>query len=212
MDLLDSRRLTSQDAFVKVFGDADVYRYHVTAAPRGITSQHEPVFELSVRAGPGKRGSGTQHRVKVVWDDCAHHYVADPARLEIAQNDFVLWHCEQMAGSPPYAVRGQGKAGDFDSASLGPHAVFTHFFLQPGSYAYQVGGKGDFRVEVADHRKLDHEAYAARAKTAPVVTIRKGKPDPARVEVVAGQTVVWAVEDDVGVVISAARPGRPASA
>src|SRR5262249_55026178 len=108
-------------------------------------------------------------------------------------------------------VRGKGKTGGFDSAELGPHAVFTHFFLQPGTYAYQINGKGDFRVDVVDHRKMDHATHAKRASSAPVVTIRKGKPDVARLEVVAGQTVVWAVEDDERAVISAKAPARPKS-
>lgn len=209
MDILDSRRLTNQDSFLQLFAEPDVYAYYLTSAPRGLTPQHEPAFELEVKAGGAKKGSGVQHRVKVVWDQASQHYVADPPRLEISQNDFVVWHCERMFGSPPYRVAGKGRNGAFDSTALGPNAVFTHFFLQPGLYAYQVNESGRFTVEVIDHRKFASEVYQKRAAQAPVVHIKKGKPDPDKVEIVAGQTVVWTVEDDERAVIAAAPARSP---
>ena len=202
MDFLDSRHLTNHDGFVQLFSEDDVYEYYVTAVPRGIIPQHEPAFYLEVKPGGAKKGGGQQHRVKVAWNPAARRYEADPARLEIAQNDYVTWHCERMAGSPPYAVRGKGRKGSFDSAALGPNAVFSHFFLRPGSYVYQVNGAGKFTVEVRDHRDLAADAYAKRASKAPVVQIRKGRPDHDKLDVVAGQTVVWVVEDETDVVIS----------
>jgi plastocyanin len=208
MDSIDSRHLTNHDGFLQLFTEDDVFQYHVTAAPRGLTPQHEPAFELEVKPGGSKKGAGTQHRVAVAWDPVNGHYVADPPRLEIAQNDFVMWHCDRMVGTPPYRVSGKGRKGDFDSTALGPNAVFTHFFLQPGSYDYQVNGRGAFGVEVLDHRALPSNDYLKRAAVAPVVQIKKGKPDPARIEVVAGQTVVWAVENERDVVIAAKPPRR----
>jgi hypothetical protein len=60
---------------------------------------------------------------------------------------------------------------------LGPHAAFTHFFLQAGRYAYQVNGTGAFIVEVLDHRRVDPEVHAKRAANAPLVKILNGRPD-----------------------------------
>jgi hypothetical protein len=214
MDRINSRHLTNHDGFLQLFTAPDLYKYYVTAAPRGVTPAHEPVFELEVRPGGAERGRGTQYRVKVVWDARTHHYRADPPRLAIEQNDFVLWHCEEMVGSPPFGVRGQGRDGAFDSGSLGPHAVFTHFFLRPGCYAYQVNGEGEFQIDVVDHRELAPEHYRERVKAAPVVNIRGGRPDRERIEIAAGQTVVWTVEHDEGVVIAAVqqpRGGKPAT-
>jgi hypothetical protein len=203
MDILDSRQLTNHDGFVQLFAQDDVYEYHVTSMPRGVAPQHEPAFELEVKTGGKQKGSGAQHQVMVSWDQRGSHYVAKPARLEISQNDFVIWHCERMVGSPPFRVVGKGRKGSFDSASLGPNAVFTHVFLEAGLYTYQVNGVGAFEIDVTDHRKVARDVYLKQAATAPVVLIKGGKPDQDRLEIVAGQTVVWAVENDAGVVIKA---------
>ncbi len=56
-------------------------------------------FYLTVKPGKAKQGSGVQHDVKVHWDGTC--YVPTPDRLEIAVNDYVIWHCERMVGSPP---------------------------------------------------------------------------------------------------------------
>src|SRR5271169_4477836 len=154
MDFLDSRHLTNHDSFVQLFPAADVFEYFVTSVPAAMTPQHEPKFYLEVKPSTAQKGEGRQHVVKVVWDPRAMTYTADPPRLEIAQNDFVTWHCDRMIGSPPYSVRGRGQQGSFSSASLGPHAAFMHFFLEAGRYAYQVNGAGVFIVEVLDHRKM----------------------------------------------------------
>ena len=203
MDFLDSRHLTNHDGFVQLFPAADVFEYFVTSVPAGMTPQHEPKFHLEVKAGGAKKGEGKQHGVKVVWDAAAMHYVAHPSRLEIAQNDYVAWHCERMVGSPPYSVRGRGQHGSFSSASLGPHAAFIHFFLQAGRYTYQVNGAGAFVVEVLDHRKMDPEVHAKRAAGAPLVKIVRGRPDQSEVEIVAGQNVVWLIDEEQHVTIAA---------
>jgi hypothetical protein len=202
MDFLDSRHLTNHDSFVQLFPAADVFEYFVTSVPAAMTPQHEPKFYLEVKPSTAQKGEGRQHVVKVVWDPRAMTYTADPPRLEIAQNDFVTWHCDRMIGSPPYSVRGRGQQGSFSSASLGPHAAFMHFFLEAGRYAYQVNGAGVFIVEVLDHRKMDPEVYAKRAADAPLVQIRRARPDPREVEIVAGQTVVWLIDEEQGITIA----------
>jgi hypothetical protein len=210
MDILDSRYLTSQDSFTQLFGEADTYEYRVTAAPRGLTPKHEPSFRLTVKSGKTKKGAGQQHRVAVIWDAAARHYAVEPRHLEIDQNDFVTWHCERMAGSPPYAVRGTGAHGSFDSAALGPNAVFTHFFVQPGAYQCRVNGGKACAVEVIDHRQVAAETYSKRTQEAHVVQIKKDGPDRGRLEIVAGQTVIWTVENEEDVVIRAHPVGEPA--
>ncbi|MFO1108498.1 MAG: hypothetical protein U1E61_04890 [Bradyrhizobium sp.] len=201
MDILNSRHLTSQDSYLQLFSSAGEYLYYLTATPEGIKSAHESAFHLTVKPGKTKQGSGTQHDVKVNWD--GNCYVPKPDRLEISVNDYVVWHCERMAGSPPFAVRGQSEGDSFSSSSMSATSAYTHFFLTPGEVKYQVSGKGSYLVRVADHRKV--KDYERRAADAPVVTIRRGEASPRELDIVAGQTVIWAVEEGSEVSIASVR-------
>lgn len=203
MDIVNSRHLTSQDGFLQLFPNADEFAYCLTTTPEGITTSHESTFRLIVKASKTKRGSGSQHDVKVNWN--GQCYVPTPAELKIDANDYVMWHCERMVGSPPFAVRGEGKKGSFSSSTLGPNAAFSHFFLTPGDVNYQVNGKGNYVISVIDHRKVEKGEYTKRAGQLPVVQIRSGKPTPAKLEIVAGQSVIWTVEEDEGVKIASVR-------
>jgi plastocyanin len=202
MDVFDSRRLTNQDSFGQLFPQPGTYEYFVTAAPGTMRPSHERGFRLSVQGAGVRKGEGSQHLVLVYWDEQARQYTVDQPELEITPNDHVTWHCERMTGSPPFAVRGEGDKSSFNSASLGPHAAFMHFFLTAGTYAYAVNGSGEYFVEVIDHRKLDGEVYSKRAADAPLVMISQGRPDKAHIEIVTGQTVIWMVEEERDVFIS----------
>jgi plastocyanin len=205
MDNVNSRKLTSQDGFLQLFASADEFTYHLTSAPEDIRTSHESSFHLTVKPGTKKRGAGTQFDVKVHWDVDGRRYVPTPDNLAISVNDYVLWHCERMEGSPPFAVRGQGRSGSFSSSSLGSNAAFTHFFLTPGEVKYQVSGKGTYLIQVTDHRKVEKPEYAKRTADAPVVTIRRGAVTPTKLDIVAGQTVIWVVEEGADVSITSVR-------
>jgi hypothetical protein len=205
MDIVNSRLLTSQDGFLQLFAEVDEYFYYLTLTPEGIATAHESPFRLTVKPGKGKRGSGVQHEVKVHWDEAGRCYVPRPEALEISAYDYVVWHCERMVGSPPFAVRGKGRTGSFSSSALGPDAAYTHFFLSAGDVKYQVNGHGNYHVNVADHRKIEKAEYARRSNEAPIIHIRKGIAVPEHLQIVAGQTVIWTVEEDSGVTITPAR-------
>jgi hypothetical protein len=205
MDIFNSRLLTSQDGFLQLFAEPDEYLYYLTLTPEGITSTHESPFRLVVKPGERKRGSGVQHDVKVHWDETDRRYVPKPEVLEISVFDYVVWHCERMVGSPPFAVRGKGKTGSFSSSALGPDAAYTHFFLTAGDVKYQVSGQGSYHINVADHRKVEKAEYARRSGEAPIVQIRGGKAVPEQLQIVAGQTVIWTVEEDSGVTITSVK-------
>jgi|SRR3954452_17696045 plastocyanin len=203
MDTVNSRYLTSQNGFLQLFPSPDEFAYYLTTTPEGITTSHESAFRLTVKAGKARKGNGSQHDVKVNWD--GRCYVPTPAELKIEANDYVMWHCEQMAGSPPFAVRGQGKKSSFSSSALGPNAAFTHFFLTPGEVKYQVNGKGNYTIHVTDHRQVEKSEYDRRTAQLPIIQIQDGKATPAKLDVVAGQSVIWTVENDEGVTIVSGR-------
>lgn len=202
MDFINSRHLTDRDGFVQVFSEADHYIYYVTTAPEGYPPRHEDSFQLTVKPSDAAKESGKQHDVRVVWDTGQACYKASPAKLEIHQHDFVVWHCERSQGLPAYSVRGQGKAGSFSSSSFGPEAAFTHFFFAPGQYRYQVNGKGSYLIDVLDHRTIEEKAYSARVSNPPMVYVRQGRPTPDALEIVTGQTVIWVAEGESGVMIA----------
>ncbi len=204
MDTVNSRLLTSQDGFLQVFAEPGEYLYKLTLMPEGTASAHERSYRLIVKPGKGKRGSGRQHDVKVYWDEDTRCYVPKPESLEISTFDHVVWHCERMVGTPPFAVRGNAGKASFSSSALGPDAVYTHFFLSAGDVKYQVNGQGNYHVQVADHRKVGKAEYAKRAAEAPIVQIRKGKAVPDKLQIIAGQTVIWTVEEDSGIAIASA--------
>lgn len=205
MDTVNSRLLTSQDGFLQLFSEADEYQYYLSLAPDGMELSHENPFRLIVKPGKAKRGSGTQHDLRVHWDEANRRYVPHSEALEISAHDFVLWHCEHIVGWPPFAVRGKGRKGAFSSSALGPDAAFSHFFLTAGDVRYQVNGRGNYRIQVADHRKVEKDEYTRRAAEAPIINIRKGTPVPEHLQIVAGQTVIWIVEEESGVTITSAR-------
>jgi plastocyanin len=204
MDFLNSRHLTDKDGFAQLFTVADEYIYHLTTAPQGVKSLGEPDFTIIVLAAVTPRGAGKQHDVAVAWDAGRRGYDANPAKLEISQNDFVLWHCDRSSGLPPFAVRGEGSHGSFASDAMGPTAGFTHVFISPGNYSYTIQGKGSHSVAVSDHRRVTQEVRQEQWRKVPEVIIRGGEATPARVEIISGQTVLWSVESDHGITIETA--------
>lgn len=221
MELLNSQFLTHANGYLHVFRMPGVYEYRIhLLLPEFEGGGGRPRYQIEV-GEPSKTGKGKQHSVRVFWDSEHHHYHAEPEKLSIAANDYVMWHNESnLPGLPPFSVRGQTKGGDtFDSRKMGLHDVFTHLFMSTGEYSYQISGKPGGVVTVLDHRKLEAAAYDKQLANAALVRIKNGKPTPKEVQIYAGQTVVWAVETGEDVVIqtllSEATPvkasARPAS-
>jgi hypothetical protein len=72
---------------------------------------------------------------------------------------------------------------------------------------YQVNGTGTFTIDVLDHRKLDPADYTKRAADAPLLQIKKGAPSSRKIEIVAGQSVVWLVDEESDVTIASISAG-----
>jgi plastocyanin len=208
MELLNSQLLTHANGYLHVFRKPGAYEYRIHLLLHEFEAgEGRSRFMIEVGEA-GKTGKGAQHNVRLFWDNERRSYHAEPEKLSIAANDYVMWHNESnLPGVPPFSLRGQAKGGElFDSRQMGLHDVFTHLFMSPGEYPYQVCGKAGGVVIVHDHRQLEVTAYDKQLGSAALVRINSGKPTPKHVEIYAGQTVVWAVETGENVVIQTPLP------
>lgn len=206
MDLLNSQHLTYQNGYLHVFRHPGTYTYRCTILPQGFGGQPGSTYSIEVTDTGHPAGKGTQYEIVMRWDGKERAYHPEPAQLKIGVNDFVLWRVEtQEAGIPPYGILGMTEKEEvaFDSRSLATHDVFTHLFMAPGEYRIAVNGKAAGRIQVRDHRELEPEVYDRHLKSAVLVRILGGKLEPESAKIVAGQTVLWFVEDGKNVTIAA---------
>jgi plastocyanin len=208
MELFNSQLLTHANGYLHVFRKPGTYEYRIhLLLPEFEAGEGHSRYLIEVGEA-GKSGKGRQHSVRLFWDAERRSYSAEPEKLSIAANDYVMWHNESnLPGIPPFSVRGQTQAGEvFDSRQMSLHDVFTHLFMSPGEYPYQISGKAGGMVSVRDHRQLEVAAYEKQLGSAALVRIKSGKPTPKEVEIYAGQTVVWVVETGENVVIQTPLP------
>jgi plastocyanin len=200
---LDSRSIDYVSTFGRRFGKPGKMRYRlVSAALVCQRAEEEMPFTIEVADGKG----GEQHDVTVgVKED---RLIADPPELRIAAGDLVLWR--SRSSTPGYAVQGEGEGGSFDSSSLTSETLYTHAFGTPGDYewvdAVNRSISGVVRVTSLDSqdRKQCREWMDALGRGT-VIVIDRGRPDPPEVEILAGQTVFFAVTSADGITITDAR-------
>lgn len=209
MDRVNSLRLNKYDAYGRRFDVDGMYRYHITFLGGGL--EGAPVgmdYELIVKEEREEKGQ--QHNVQVIYDEKARRYRAKPERLVINSGDLVLWTKPDKQGID-YTIVGESEKDRFDSRRLGKHTVYTHTFRQVGTYkfenTYGKGGEQSGLVRVVPASK-DREAWSERLIKPPVITYAKGRFAPQEVEVVELGTVIWSVEDDVGISIVGEPPRR----
>ncbi len=206
MDLLNSQHLTYQNGYLHVFRNPGTYTYRCMILPQGFGDKAGSTYSIEVTDTGHPAGKGTQYEIVMRWDGKERAYHPEPAQLKIGVNDFVLWRVEtQEAGIPPYGVAGTNEKGEmaFDSRALTLHDVFTHLFMAPGEYHIAVNGHAAGVVQVSDHRDMKAEAYDKQLQSAVLVRILGAKLEPQSAKIVAGQTVLWFVEDGQKVTISA---------
>jgi len=208
MDILNSQQLTYLDGYLHAFREPGIYTYRVLFLPRGYEgSEPDSAYTIEVGREGNEPGSGKQHDITLRWDASKRAYQPEPAQLSLGVNDYVLWHVTTTTVAiPPYSIRGAAEDRPaFDSRAMGQHDVFTHFFMTSGDYTYTISGRVEGRISVHDHREVDPSEYQKRTTEAPVVRIIQGKPEPERLEVFTGQTVVWVVEEGEQVTIAVKR-------
>ena len=229
MSTLDSRSLQYVDCFGQKFSSPGTVRYRLTTAAGAdlpVEDTEEETFTIEVKDGPGpqagERRESRQHQVSVrqegpelVQEAGAptpgsrrrrKRLVADPPRLEIAVGDVVLWNSPEPS-TRGFAVRGEDDNYTFDSSSLVSECVYTHAFGAPGDYEWvdANGGRvsGVVRVRSLDaNNKAERKRWLAAMRDGALVVITDDQADPNQLDIVAGQTVFWAVQQASGITVT----------
>jgi hypothetical protein len=193
MDFLNSQHLTAQDGFIHPFREAGTFSYSAPVSDFGKTKSGM----ITVEEAKTAIGKGQQHDIMFHWDTSARLFVPrdEDMKKVIKQNDFVVFQfCRPEVGQPTCFIAGrQGEKAEFDSRHLRTHEAFTHFFLTAGEHAYQLG-RVTYRISVTDHRQVPAEDYEKRASEALVITVSGKDISVKHAKIVAGQTIIWAVE------------------
>jgi plastocyanin len=215
MNTLDSRFLRLGDCFAQKFSKAGTYRYIVTSGAGSCLSAEEGEYTIVVGAGPAGKGKAkgktqsqnSQQNVLVHLQD--GKLVAEPAEIHIKAGDTVIWHTPDAA-TPGFAVIGQSEQGKFNSGALAVEAVYSHAFGSAGTYCWVDANGGSVQGEiVVEPMKVKHQddcrKWLDSLSKATLIKVAGKKAEPARVKILAGQTVFWAVEKASGISITDSR-------
>jgi len=159
MDFLNSRHLTPQDGYAHPFRQQGEFAYSALLSDlNGATESG-----IIVVSGDGvPEGKGTQYDIVFHWDTAARRFMPRESnmKLTIRPNDFVVFQFDAaVPGQPPCFILIQGKESvEGDSRRLKTYDAFTHFFLNPGEYAYRLGD-ATYRISVADHRSMSEQEH-----------------------------------------------------
>ena len=196
---LDSRAIGYTDTYGQRFMREGSFRYGVAAAPGAILLSDFP-FVVEVADGNAERM--TQHTVELTYTDKGFHPDSESVRIEAG--DLVTWVCRD-ASTPPFEV--VGVHDFFRSSRLVNESGYAHAFGTPGDYEWVdvygsgIGGVVHVRQpEIADRESL--AAWQKQLATGSIVMIGAERAEPAKIEIVTGQTVYFAVTKGPGISIT----------
>jgi hypothetical protein len=201
MDFLNSRHLTAQDGYVHPFRQPGEFAYSALLSElRGATESG-----IIIVGGEGvPEGTGTQYDIAFHWDPATRRFMPreSDTKLTIQPNDFVMFQFDAaVPGQPPCFILVHGKESvEGDSRRLKTHDAFTHFFLSPGEYAYRLG-ETTYRVSVTDHRSMSEQQHQRQTEEPLVIVVNGNEVSVPHARIVAGQSVIWAVEQGENVQI-----------
>jgi plastocyanin len=212
---LDSRALRNTDCYGQRFMKPGIYTYALVPGGAAGASDDFPyvveVVEKSSKAEDMGQSTVTVRFVKERHGDCCDERTSDPGRfvpdqdrVTVEAGDMVVWNSPD-ADTRPFAVDGQKEF--FGSTALTNECGYTHVFTTPGEHEYvDANGSGLHGVvRVADPKPRDLEelrAWQSRLGEGTLVMISDGRPEPAEVEIMLGQTVFFAVVKGSGVTIT----------
>jgi len=194
MDTIDSRTLGYFDCYFRRFPSPGRVRY--TLGPAGPHPAGEGPFTITV--GERAARDPVQHDVTVRAAGGALQ--ADPAELEVAPGDHVMWHAESDR-TPRFSVCGSGPRGAWSSARLEDDSLLSHTFGVPGEYRLlDAAGRRllavlQVRNPPAAKDPCGGGEWHAAISSAAVVALDGVSFDTQRAELVVGQAAVFVVEE-----------------
>lgn len=211
MDTLDSRAIGFVDCFAHRFRGQGKVQYRLRSASLACDPNGEDdSFVIEIKSEKDKQREGEevpQHDVTVKMRD--GHLVADPGELAITEGAIVLWHAADSS-VPGFVVQGESEKLRFNSASLTSDSLYTHAFGVAGTYEWRDTNRSKLggRVVVRDPKPEspeDCEEWMRALSDGALTTIEGDRAEPSEVQIVAGQTVFFAVVDAAGITITDAR-------
>jgi plastocyanin len=207
MNVLDSRFLQVGDCFVQKFSKPGKFRYIVSTGAALCMSIGEVAHEIIVQSPKADSTKARQHNIVVMRKDAA--LVAEPSRIEIEQGDMILWHTTETS-IQGFAVVGEGENGTFSSVALTNEAVYSHPFGTPGTYewadAYNGRARGAVVVGNVDaYQPQDCRKLLEALSKGTLIKVTGDRVEPDKIEILAGQTVFWAIEKATGITITDTR-------
>jgi len=204
MSSLDSRFLHVGDCYGHRFTRAGTIPYELSRSPLPpvASSRREPALAITVAGSSGEHPGMRQHKVAVRELDGA--LLAEPAQLEIAVGDAVLWVPDKTVeiGFCVRALDGE----TFDSASLTRNSLYTHAFGLAGRHRWRdAHGSalcGEVLVTMPKRTPEERGQWLEALSKGTVVHVGDEHATPAVVEIMVGQTVFWAIEKAPGVSIT----------
>jgi len=202
MTALDSRFIGLGSCFAHRFSTAGTFRYGLSVLPPSLAPQAEQEPALAVTVTERREERQRKHYVRVSMT--AAGLSASPAHAHLSAGDIVIWAADKTVR---FGFRVRGMIGDdvLDSGALHTESIYTHAFGLAGSYEWTdangSGLSGRVTVTMPD-ASLTHEARLEHLQKGTLVHVTGTQAEPASIEIIVGQTVVWAVEDAPGVTIT----------
>jgi len=204
---LDSRILNYGECFAMKFTKQGKAIYHLQATTGYVVPGTENSFSINVRKSSSKKGDEKQHTVTIKREGAKLY--AEPENLEIDKNDVVLWHADNPEVHN-FVISGDSGQIQFDSSRMEQYSVYTHAFGLEGEYHWQdaYGSKIGGVIKVKSPRCLDKKSQTKWLRSLDkqnLITISGNKVEPAELQIVTGQTVMWAIEKSKGISITDSR-------
>jgi hypothetical protein len=194
MDFLNSQHLTPQDGYAHPFPKPGEFTYSALLSDM---NKPAPSGTIIVTGEAVAEGKGKQYDIVFHWNTDFRRFMPreSDVKLTLRPNDFVVFHFEAaVPGQPPCFILIRGKESvEGDSRRLKTHDAFTHFFLNPGDYAYRLGD-ATHRISVADHRSMSDEEHQKQVKRPLVIMVNGADVKVPHARLVAGQSAIWAIE------------------
>jgi plastocyanin len=196
------------DRFGQGFSSPGLFKYGFGYPMLSQLKPAELQFTIDVKDARDRSREGRQHNVRVYQK--GGQMMADPTNVCLEVNDVVLWYADDPA-TPGFSVSGYSETASFNSAALTHEALYIHPFVDAGAFDWgdenKHGVSGRVIVTmppVTTPREI--EAYQAHLAQPVLVLITGSSVEPAQVEVVVGQSVVFVVEEASGITITGKRP------
>jgi len=199
LNVLDSRAIGRASCYAQRFMRPGCYAYAVVPGyGQVLASDHPFIVDVQEEKSDGM----SQHNVLVTNDGTG--FSVDQPRLSINTGDLVLWSGNGRTSSPYSVV---GEQAFFSSHRMVNECGYSHAFGTPGEYHWKdaFGSALSGVVRVSTPEASNSKVFAQwqkRLNQGNLVMIAEGRAEPSDIEILAGQTVFFAVITSTGISIT----------